>query len=591
MKKINYLLLLIAFIMQNSIEAQDIDSLANNVKKNQNIEWFRDAKFGLFIHWGLYSKLAGNWKGKRYYGSGEWIMNQAKIPAKEYEKVANDFNPINFNADEWVAIAKSAGIKYIVITAKHHEGFSMFDSKGTQFNIVDATPFKRDPMKELSIACRKAGIRFGFYYSQFLDWHEPNGGGNNWDFDEKNKNYQKYYQQKAIPQLKELLTNYGPLGIIWFDQPGGLTKEQTKQMIDSLKLLQPKALFSSRVGQGLGDYQDFGDSETPPTPINDAWEAIYTHNDSWGYIQHDMNFKSSKQIIQLLSTVASKGGNLMLNVGPDGNGNIPYYSVKFLRETGKWLEKNGESIYGTTYGFIPAQPWGVTTTKHGRLFLHVFNPPFNHKLFVPDFNNTVTKVYALADKKTVSWHKIGSDLIIDIPSNNRSPNTVFVIEYHGETPAYDSSSPIIVSSQFGTINIDAISAEVSGDAHIKTLTYSHYFGDWKHATCITDQKTPNDIATFHMRVTEPGDYKLILEYACPQEDAKQEGSITVNGQEYTFRTLLTGKYDENFPLMFIKHPVVVTTIKKRGIYSIIIHPLQEGKELFKLKTVILEPLQ
>lgn len=594
MKNINYLILLIvACFLQNSIKAQEIERWSKEAfsKSNKNIKWFAEAKFGLFIHWGLYSKLEGEWKGTRYYGSGEWIMNQAKIPAKEYAKVANDFNPVDFNADEWATLAKDAGIKYMVITAKHHEGFSMFDSKVTQFDIVDASPFKRDPMKELSIACRKAGIQFGFYYSQFLDWHEPNGGGNNLDFDEKNKNYQKYYQQKAVPQLKELLTNYGPLGIIWFDMPGGLTKEQTKQMIDSLKVLQPNALFSSRVGQGLGDYKDFGDSETPSAPIDDTWEAIYTDNDSWGYIKHDMNFKSSKEIIQLLANVVSKGGNLMLNVGPDGKGNIPYYSVKSLMETGKWLSKNGESIYGTTYGFIPAQPWGVTSAKHGKLFLHVFDQPLNHKLFVPGFSNPVTKIYALADKKTVSWHKRGSDLLIDIPSDNRSPNTVFVVEYNGETPAYDSSAPVTVSSQFAASNIGAISAKVSGDAHIKTVTYSHYFGDWKHAICITDQKTLQDMATFQMRVTEAGDYKLILEYACPQESAKQEGSITVNGQEYLFRTLCTGEFDQSAPLIFIKHPVAVTMIKQPGVYSITIHPLQEGKELFKLKTVILEPFQ
>jgi len=589
MKKINQLLILLFFVLFSCITV--MGQKAEIIEKNQpKVQWFRDAKFGMFIHWGLYSELAGTWKGKNYYGSGEWIMNQAKIPAKEYAKVASEFNPVDFNADEWATLAKDAGIKYMVITAKHHEGFSMFDSKVTKFDIVDASPFKRDPMKELSIACRKAGIKFGFYYSQFLDWHEPNGGGNNWDFDENKKDYQKYYQQKAIPQLKELLSNYGPLGIVWFDQPGGLTKAQTKQMIDSLRVLQPNALFSSRVGYDLGDYKDFGDSETPPSPIEDAWEAIYTHNDSWGYIKHDMNFKSTKEIIQLLANVVSKGGNLMLNVGPDGKGNIPYYSIKYLRETGKWLNVNGESIYGTTYGFIAPQPWGVTSSKPGKLFLHVFAQPLNNKLLVPGFRNPVTKVYALSDKKEMKWVKSGHDLFIDIPPGKSSPDKVFVVEYTGAKPAFDASVPVTVSSQFQVNNINAISAEVSGNTHIESLTFSHYFGDWKHETCITGEKNPGDIAAFRVRVTDPGDYKLILEYACAKESANQEGSIKMNGQEFFFRTLHTGEFNQNEPLMFIKHPVAVTTIKNPGVYTITIQPLQEGKELFKLKAVQLEPL-
>lgn len=558
---------------------------------DRKTQWFKDAKFGMFIHWGLYSELAGKWKGKNYYGSGEWIMNRARISVADYAKIATSFNPIYFNADQWVHIAHNAGIRYMVITAKHHEGFSMFKSKISKFNIADGTPFKKDPMQDLSKACRKAGIQFGFYYSQFLDWHEKDGGGNDWDFDERNKNYQRYYKDKAIPQLKELLTNYGPLGILWFDQPGGLSQQETKQMVDSLKALQPNTLFSSRVGQGLGDYMDFGDSETPPYPIKDSWEAIYTHNDSWGYIQNDMNFKSSKEIIQLLANVVSKGGNLMLNIGPDGSGHIPYYSVKFLKEVGSWLKKNGESIYGTTYGFIPAQPWGVTTGKYEKLFLHVFKQPFNNKLFIPDFpNDDITGVYSLTDKKPVKWNKTGNDLIVETSPGNPSPDNVFVVKYKGEMPSYDSSSPVIVSSQFSEINIDAVYSKLSGEALLNTLTYSHYFGDWKHATCIIGAKSVSDIATFQIRVTEPGDYKLSLEYACQPESAKQEGSITLNGKEFAFETLATGGYNENTPLMFIKHPVATTTIEKPGIYSITLHPMQDGKELFKLKRIIIEPL-
>ncbi len=588
-------IVLTALFISFSAASQTMDEMWDNTssgKEHPNIQWFKDAKFGMFIHWGLYSKLAGEWKGKRYYGSGEWIMNQAKIPVSEYKKVASEFNPVNFNADEWAQIAEDAGIKYMVITAKHHEGFAMYDSKVTDYDIVDASPYKKDPMKALSEATRKRGIQFGFYYSQFQDWYEPNGGRNSWDFDESKKDYQSYYKEKAIPQLKELMTNYGPLGIVWFDTPGGMTKPQTQAFINELRVLQPKSLFSSRVGQGLGDYRDFGDSEVPATPIKGAWESIYTHNDSWGYIRHDMNFKSTTEIIRLLANVASKGGNLMINVGPDGNGNIPEYSVKYLRETGKWLQKNGESIYSTTYGLVPAQPWGVSTSKPGKQFLHVLNRPANGKLLVPNFNVQISKVYSLSDKRNLTWKKAGTDIWIDLPEfDQNAANTVFVIEYSGKVAAYSLNTPVTVSSQFKINTVDAVFARPSGNAKVKSLTYSHYYGDWKHATCLTDMKDSTDKATFLIRVTDPGDYHIIAEYACPQESVKQEGSLSVNNKEFLFRTLRTSEFDKSSPLMFIKHTIATTTFSKPGEFSIIVHPLKNGKELFKLRSIIIEPIK
>lgn len=575
------------------VKAQDEmwDKTASG-RQHPNIQWFKEAKFGMFIHWGLYSKLGGVWHGKRYYGSGEWIMNQAKIPATAYAAEAAGFNPVNFNADQWASLAKEAGIRYMVITAKHHEGFAMYDSKVSDFNIVKATPYKKDPMKALAEATRKQGIQFGFYYSQFLDWHEPNGGGNRWDFDESKKDYLKYYAEKAIPQLKELLTQYGPLGIVWFDMPGGLTKQQTQSLVDSLRLLQPRSLFSSRVGQGLGDYRDFGDSEVPPAPITEVWESIYTHNDSWGYIEHDMNFKSPAEIIRLLANVASKGGNLMLNVGPDGTGKIPYYSQQYLKATGKWLLQNGESIYSTTYGFIPAQPWGVTTARPGKLFLHVLDRPTSGKLLVPGCTVSVSKLYTLSGKRPLTFVKKGNDVIVDLPAfPPNSINTVLVMEYSGKPPAYDEAAPVTVSASFAANTLEAVHAKTFDSARVKSLTYSHYFGDWKHAVCVTNMASPSDSVTFTIRVTDPADYKVILEYACPQESAKQEASVTINGKDYLFRTLRSSEFDKSAPLMFIMHAVAITTIDKPGIYTIVIKPLQAGKELFKLKNVILEPIR
>ncbi len=578
-----------------TVKAQVMDEMwaqGSVAKEHPNIQWFKDAKFGLFIHWGLYSQLAGNWNGKRYYGSGEWIMNQAKIPAATYAKVAADFNPVRFNAEEWASLAKEAGVKYMVITAKHHEGFAMFDSKVSDFTIVKASPYKKDPMKALATAVGKRGIKFGFYYSQFVDWHEPNGGRNTWDFDESKKNYQLYYQQKAIPQLKELLTGYGPLGIVWFDLPGGLSKEETRKLVDSLHALQPKSLFSSRVGQGMGDYKDFGDSEVPPVPIKGAWESIYTHNDSWGYIEHDMNFKSPKEIIRLLANVASKGGNLMLNVGPDGKGAIPHYSVQYLRETGKWLAKNGESIYATTFGSIPAQPWGVTTSKPGKLFLHVLNRPVNGQLIIPAFANEVTGVYDLITKQHLAYNRKQQELTIQVPAFDReTPDRVFVMEYKGKQPEYDTAAPVVASQQYEQNNLEAVFAKTSGNAQVKSLTFSHYFGDWKHTNCVTGMQTMNDSVNFKVNIMDAGDYKVVLEYACPQESARQEGILSVNGANHFFRTLRSSEFDKSAPLMFIRHTVAITTIRQKGVYTIGVKPVQDGKELFKLKSIILEPVK
>lgn len=593
MKKYIKLLALLALLPLYSF-AQTMDQMWDSSvagQENPNLKWFKEAKFGLFIHWGLYSKLAGEYKGKRYYGSGEWIMHQGKIPVGEYEKVAATFNPIRFNADEWAQLAQDAGIKYMVITAKHHEGFAMYDSKVSNFNIVAATPYRKDPMKALAEANRKRGIQFGFYYSQFQDWHEPNGGGNRWDFDESKKDYQAYYKEKAIPQLKELLTNYGPLGIVWFDTPGGMNKEQTQAFVNELRVLQPKTLFSSRVGQGLGDYKDFGDSEVPTTPIKGAWESIYTHNDSWGYIKHDMNFKSSKEIIRLLANVASKGGNLMLNVGPDGEGNIPEYSVKFLQQTGKWLRANGESIYATTAGLIPAQPWGVSTSKPGKQYLHVTARPKNGKLLIPNFKATIKKVYALTNQKAVVFKKTGNDVWIDLPAfDEDAVNTVFVVEYSGTIPEYNLQTPVTVSGQYDENNIDAVFAKLIGNSKVASLTYSHYFGDWKHTTCVTNLTDSTDQAVFTINVADAGDYHVILEYSCPPESAKLEGALNVNNQEFLFRTLRTSEFDKSAPLPFIKHTVATTTFAKPGVYTIAVRPLQNGKELFKLKSIILEPV-
>ena len=555
------------------------------------VQWFRDAKFGLFIHWGLYSALGNEWNGKTYYGSGEWLMNRAKIPASEYAEVALRFNPTNFSAQDWARFAREAGARYLVITAKHHEGFAMFGSKVSPFNIVQATPFHRDPMSELAAACRTEGIKFGFYYSQFLDWHEPDGGGNKWDF-KGDKNYAKYYHEKSIPQICELLSNYGPLGLMWFDMPGGLSHDETLSFMDEVRRLQPQCLISSRVGNGFGDFRDLGDSELPALAIDGPWEALFTHNDSWGYINGDTDFKSPLEIIHLLAATAARGGNLLLNVGPDGTGKIPEPSLSYLREVGRWLGANGESIYGTSHSPFPDQPWGVATSKSGRLYLHVFQRPSDNLLLVPGFTADPRRASLLNEKETLHFEKRGDDLRITLPSlMPDARDSVVALDYAGNLQDSWSNAPTIVSRQYDSFSLDAARARLVGAARATNVTHSRYFGNWKHDTCIEKMQNLADRAEFPVRFTEPGDYRISLDYACAESSSGREGVAEVGQQAMNFETLRTGEYDSHQPLMIIHHTIGIVSIATPEVVPILVHPRTDGSELFWLRRVVIEPVR
>lgn len=552
--------------------------------------WFEDAKFGLFIHWGLYSGLGNEWKGKSYYGSGEWLMNRAKVPAAEYAKLAETFNPTGFNADDWATFARQAGMRYMVVTAKHHEGFAMYKSHVSPFNIVDATPYRRDPMAELAQACARENVKFGFYYSQYLDWHEPNGGGNRWDFDEKTKDVKRYYREKSIPQIKELLTNYGPLGLVWFDMPGGLTREETVGFMQEVRRLQPHCLISSRVGQGLGDFRDFGDSELPATFIDGPWEALFTHNNSWGFVRSDVDFKTPREIIQLLAATAARGGNLLLNVGPDGEGRMPARSVEYLREVGRWLNAHGESIYGTRHGPIPDQPWGVATTKPGKLFLHVFARPRDGRIRVPGMTATVQDARFLGSNQALQHSKSGDDLLVALPAELPDDRNSVVVLSIDRALADSWQSPVVLSRQYERFELDAARGTPVGAASLKSITHSRYFGNWKHDTCVVGLNTPVDRVEFVTRFVEPGDYRIILEYACAPSGKGKEGIVRVGDHVMPFETMRTAEYERHQPLMLIRHSIGITRVAAAGPATIAVHPKADAADLIWLRRVIIEPV-
>ncbi len=355
-------------------------------------QWWKEAKFGMFIHWGLYAIPAGEYKGRQTKSVGEWIMKHLSIPVEEYAEFAKVFNPVKFNAEEWVRLASDAGMKYIVITAKHHDGFAMFKSAADPYNIVDATPFGRDPMKELAEACRKYGLKFCFYYSQVQDWYDKNGCG--YGRPDEEKDFEEYLERKCLPQLTELLTQYGDIGLIWFDTPQKCKPEHSQRIYDHVKSLQPNCIVSGRIGNQLGDYMSTGDNMLPLLPYPGDWEVPATLNDTWGFKKSDTNWKSPKQLIELLVKINSRGGNYLLNVGPTAEGEIPEACADILREIGRFMQKNGESIYGTKAA--PAYPydmdWVRFTTKPGKLYMHLLRNVGKLYLLI---GNTFRRAYYL----------------------------------------------------------------------------------------------------------------------------------------------------------------------------------------------------
>ncbi len=385
-----FLLLVVLIILSNSSTYSQTSTSVKKLSDKQRMAWWRDAGFGMFIHWGVYAMAGGEWKGEPTHA--EWLMLKSKIPLKEYTEYAKSFNPKQFDAKEWVSIAKTAGMKYIVITAKHHDGFAMYHSESSSHNVVEGTAFKRDPLKELADECQKQGLKLCFYYSLGRDWEDPDvptgwEGRTGWrsnlvDYpDEDKKDLSKYIERKVKPQIRELLTNYGPVGVMWFDTYELITHEQGQEIVDLIRSIQPNCIINNRVGPKLGDYT-VNEQKIPENNDPKPWESCMTMNDHWGYYKADDNWKSTETLIHQLIDIASKGGNFLLNVGPTGEGIIPSPSVERLHQMGTWLKKNGESIYGAKASPFAKPKWGRYTSKRGIIYAHVFDWPEDGQIVI-----------------------------------------------------------------------------------------------------------------------------------------------------------------------------------------------------------------
>ncbi|QDV65986.1 Alpha-L-fucosidase [Crateriforma conspicua] len=405
--------------------------------RDQRMAWWREAKFGMFVHWGIYSVTGGRYRGEELPNSAEWMMNRGKIPIAEYEQYAARFNPTEFDASKFVGLAKEAGMKYLIITAKHHDGFAMFDSHVNPFNVVDATPFGRDIMKELAEECQRQDIRFGFYYSQAQDWHHPGGFGNNWDKNLQRVSSDIYVREKAVPEVRQLLTEYGPIGIFWWDTPRKMSRESFDSL-HSLTRLQPKVVTNDRLGEDYpGDYKTF-ERHIPDTPPADQdWEVCMPISGSWGYKAIDQDFKSSETLIRNLIDIASKGGNYLLNVSPTGRGDLLPQAVERLKRIGQWMKVNRQSIEGTQASPLSDLAWGrctmKTTGETTHLFLHVFDWPDDLALTVPELKNTVREARLLADGRTIMAENTDKGVSVSLPME--APDdiaSVIVLEVEGE---------------------------------------------------------------------------------------------------------------------------------------------------------------
>ena len=564
-------------------------------QRDARMAWFREARFGMFIHWGVYSVPAGEWQERKNYG--EWFLEEvnqgktdqgkAKMPVSQYEKFAQQFNPVKFDAQEWVRMAKNAGMKYLVITSKHHDGFGMWRSELTDW-CIKSTPFQRDPLKELAAACKDAGIVFCFYHS-IMDWHHPDWGQRRpWNDKATGTPDMDRYTAYMKGQLKELITGYGPLGILWFDGEweNPWTHERGVDLYNYVRGLQPNIIINNRVGKGrsgmagMDKGQGVGDYGTPEQEIRPrgfgpgvAWESCMTMNNHWGYNKADQNWKSARVLIRNLIDCASKGGNYLLNVGPTSEGLFPPASIERLAAIGAWMKVNSESIYGTTASPFKKIAWGKCTQKPGKLYLHVFDWPTDGRLLVP-IGNTVSKSYLLArPESVVGAQKTEAGQSLELPAIAPDADAaVVVLEIEG-APEVLASANMLKQAPDGAVLLPASEANCHGD-QIR-------FEAGESRDCIGFWLNSNDWVDWEFTLTKPGKFMVSADVASLGSGAFEVSVGTAKLKAATPNTADYGK--------FKRVDLGVAEIPEAGKVTLAVKAVKDGWQPLNLKSVRLTP--
>lgn len=507
-----------------------------NASQKPDLTWWREARFGLFIHWGLYAIPAGKWGEKTHYG--EWIRDSAQIPIKIYDQLVSQFNPVNFNANEWVSIAKDAGMRYLVITSKHHDGFALFDSTVSDYDVM-ATPFKRDIMREIADACRRQGIVPCWYYS-IMDWHHPDYlPRRGWEKrSAEGADFERYFAYLKA-QVAELVTNYGQIGVMWFDGEWESTwlPKYGEELLAHCRKLSPNTVVNNRVSQARGGMEDVGsrhglgdfgtpEQYIPPTGFDGQdWETCMTIADHWGFNAYEANWKSSRTLIRNLIDIVSKGGNYLLNVGPRPDGTFPPECVDRLREIGEWMKVNSESIYGTQASPFESLPWGRCTSKPdvkiSTLYFHVFDWPKNGELVIPGIGNEVLSARALGGEE-LDWRRDDANVVVALPAQPiRDAATTIELRIAGKPIIYQTPKIVSPGTEFVTsvrvtleagglemrFTLDGSEPTKSSEKYIDEIEISH--ACMLRAAAFANGKRVSDIAASQFKKVEPVSAKIV----------------------------------------------------------------------------------
>jgi len=596
MKKLILILALLLFASKgwvySEIDSEETKSLATYKgpyddetaeQRDARMAWWREARFGLFIHWGIYSIPAGTHKGEQIENIGEWIMHYGKIPIAEYQQYSKQFNPVDYDPEAWVLMAKNAGMKYIVITAKHHDGFALFDTAVSDWDIVDATPYGKDLLKPLAEAARKHDIKLGIYYSQAQDWVHPGGSfwdGYGWD-PAQNGSMDDYLHDIAVPQVKELFTNYGEISILWWDTPIDMTPARAA-MFDGLVELQPGIIVNNRLLYGHDGDMRTPEQNVPPTGLDFDWEACMTMNTTWGYKSYDDDWKSSEQLIRNLVDSASKGGNYLLNVGPMANGEIPQASIERLKDVGEWMNVNSSSIYGTTASPFTRLTWGRATKKEylnaTELYLHVFDWPEDGMLRVDGLRSEVSSAYFMADfQQQIQVNNTQEGVVLKLPKKPLDQiDTVIVLKITGKLdverilPRQDEEGVLVLAMDDAHIH----NPGYGGRLKLRQDDNSTFFLDgW------TDSQSRVD---WQVRIDEPGIFDVYIEVAAEEpagfllmaNDEQKSLTIKPNGGQQTFQAQHIGQL-----------------VLPEGESTIRIHPQISLWNPIMLRSVTLKPVE